>query len=155
MKARRPLTVALSLLALVAAGCGGSDTLSKKDYESKATAIINQTKSALTGLSTSGSNPATIGPALDKATAALNKAADDLAKLKPPKDVSADNAKIATGLHFIANSFGQLKTAAQKQDKSAFQKYQQTVSTAPEAKAAQAASQDLQKKGYKIGAVGG
>jgi hypothetical protein len=151
MRARRALTVTASVLVVAVAGCGGSDTLSKNDYQNKANAIIKQAGPALNALSTSQRDPKQLAPALDRASAALTTAAADLSKLKPPKDVAADNTKLASAFRFLSTQLGKIKPLIASKNKNAQQQLIQSINSSPQIRDAQVATADLQKKGYKIG----
>jgi hypothetical protein len=152
---RRRRAVAAILLALLAAlvgiGCGGgSDRLSKSQYEAKLQSIGGELKNSFGSFTPSkgtGSLEAQFGQAQTK----LAKAAGELKQLKPPKDVEADNAKLADGLSGLARQFNSLKQAVASQNLAQVQKIGNEVRTSPSTAAAREAEVDLQKKGYKIG----
>ena len=108
---RRAAAVGAAVAVALAAGCGGSNRLSKSDYERKL-------KLAARELQLSGCSLAGEQGFVDLQTEKLNviassfgslqedfeKAADDIANLKPPKDAEADNQAIADTLSKVAES---------------------------------------------------
>lgn len=155
---RRTRAVAALLLALLVAlggiGCGGgSDRLSKSEYEAKVKTIGSELKSNFGNFDPSkgsGSLEQQIGRAQTK----LNAASNELRKLKPPKDAEADNAKLADGLSGLSRQFNSLKQAVASGNLAQVQKIANEVKTSPSTAAANQAAADLQKKGYKIGDLG-
>src|SRR5579872_4885400 len=95
----------LALLALVGvllAGCGGSGRLSKSAYQQRIQTDGNTVQKQVTALTkTAPTSLAQFAQRVDAAEAAVKKAADDLASLKPPSDAAVDNAAVVTALRAI------------------------------------------------------
>jgi hypothetical protein len=145
----------LALAGLVVAGCGGSGRLSKADYEKKLQTDGKAVQASVTALTKT--NPATLAELatrVDKAEAAVKKAADDLDSIKPPADAETDNAAIVTALRKIQSGLEALKKAASTGDPTAAQKAAAEIESSPQLKAAQKATADLKRKGYKVGVIG-
>src|SRR4051812_935958 len=88
-------------LVLGAVGCGGGDSgdrLSKSEYETKVKQIGSDLTNSLTPLKEKTQNLGQLETKVGQAQARLHTAALGLRKLKPPKDVEADNAKLAASL---------------------------------------------------------
>jgi len=103
-----PLTVAIPLLvvALVCAGCGGSD---RPEYERGLAKVGRSVDRALAKLPTD----ATSSPGPDQiATLAndLEASADDLDDLSTPEDAKAPERKLERGLRGVATAFAGLAT---------------------------------------------
>jgi hypothetical protein len=143
------LGVALVAAAMLAAGCGGGGRLSKAQYEKRVQAEGRNFQEAARKLSSGG---ATSSQALKTAKDALQKAADDLDSVKPPKEVAADNAKLVVGLRSLASSLDKITSAAR--DPTRQQKALQELATSQPVREAQAAIRDMQKKGYDLGLFG-
>jgi hypothetical protein len=111
---RRPLPVALTLLAvlaaLVAVGCGGSKgggTDAKSYQKALDTTSAAQKKSFASigsGL-TNGSSLTAMSAALDRGAKALEGAADDFDEITPPDKVKDAHTELVTGLHELATAF--------------------------------------------------
>jgi hypothetical protein len=142
------------LVALGGIGCGGgSDRLSKSEYEAKLKDIGGEVTSSFGNFDTSkgsGSIEQQIGQAQTK----LNSAANELRKLKPPKDAEADTAKLADGLSGLARQFNSLKQAIAAGNMAQVQKIANGVKTSPSTVGLNQAAADLKKKGYQIGSLG-
>lgn len=150
-------SVAIVGAAVVLAGCGGSGgggRLSKSQYEQKLQAEGKSLQSAFTGISGNPSSLKDLAKSVGQAQQAADKAANDLNAVNPPADVAADNAKLVKALHVIAGEMGKLKSAADKGDQAAAAKVSQDLDASAALKDAQAATNDLKKKGYKIGVLG-
>src|SRR5438132_2709652 len=108
---------AFSAVVLLLAGCGGGGggRLSKAEYESKMQAEAQRLTTAL-----QGANLATATSLKDFASkigsvkADIQKAADAVDALKPPKNAEADTQKIADVLHRFSAIVGQIEDAAGK-----------------------------------------
>jgi predicted nucleic acid-binding Zn-ribbon protein len=149
------LAALAAAIVLVFAGCGGGGRLSKSEYEQKLQAQGETLRSAFKGTDISNSgNLKEISAKIATLQAKLEKAADEIDALDPPKDAEADNRKIADALHKFANEFGKMKKAAQSGDPKRMQQIEQEISTAREVKDAQDATADLKRKGYKVGSLG-
>src|SRR5438128_8808372 len=74
------------LVAFGALGCGGSDRLSKSDYEAQVKAVGSDLKESLTGFQGNQQNLGQLETKVGQAQVKLNDAASKLKKLKPPKD---------------------------------------------------------------------
>jgi ABC-type glycerol-3-phosphate transport system substrate-binding protein len=86
-------------VVLVAAGCGGggSEPLSKADYEKQMGAIGQSLTNSLNslGTATSASNAAS---ALKELQTALDEAATQMEAITPPEDVKTEHEQLASGV---------------------------------------------------------
>jgi cytochrome c556 len=147
--------VLLAVAAVVLAGCGGSSRLSKPAYEQKLQADGKSVQSSVAALTkTSPGTLAQLAKRVDAAEASVKQAADDLDSVEPPADAVADNTAIVTALRTIQSGLERLKKAAAKGDAAAAQKVAAQLSSSPQLKAAEKATTDLKKKGYKVGPIG-
>lgn len=148
--------LALLLLAgVVVAGCGGGSRLSKSAYQQKLQTDGKSVQKSVTALTKT--TPATLSELakrVDAAEASVKQAADDLDSIKPPADAVADNAAIVNALRAIQSGLERLKKAAATGDPAAAQKIAGQLSSSPQLKAAEKATSDLKKKGYKVGVIG-
>jgi hypothetical protein len=145
---------ALAALVIALAGCGGGGRLSKSDYEQKLQANGQNVKSAFAKVSGSPSSLDQLAKQVGTAKDALDKAADDLDSANPPKDAEADNDKIVAALRSLSKEMDKLKTAADKGDAKLAQQVEQDIGNSAAVKDADAATTDLKKKGYQVGAFG-
>jgi hypothetical protein len=142
--------VLLLVAGVLLAGCGGSSRLSKAAYEQKLQADGNAVQSAVTALTkTATTSVAQFATKVDAAEAAVKKAADDLDAAKPPSDAEADNSAIVAGLRRIQSGLEQVKKSPTTAAVIVGQ-----IQSSPELKAAEKATADLKKKGYKVGVIG-
>ncbi|MFY9580075.1 MAG: hypothetical protein WAQ33_12200 [Gaiellaceae bacterium] len=144
-------------VALLLAGCGGGGgggRLSKADYQQKMQAEAQRLTTALqsANLATATSLKdfaAKIGSVKDD----IQKAADDVDALNPPKDADADTQRIADILHRFAAIVGQIEVAAGKGNLASVRRLVAQLQN--EGRAAQPAVQDLKQKGYDVGRFSG
>jgi hypothetical protein len=152
---RGAATLAAVAVALVAAGCGGGGSrLSKGQYEQRIQKDGQEITAAFKPLNQAPSSLKQLAGELKVGQDKLRKAASDLDGVKPPKDVEADNSALVKGLRELADDLEGLRNAAAKSDAGAVQaalgKLQQSHALAD----ARRATDDMKKKGYKLGAIG-
>lgn len=140
----------LLLAGVLLAGCGGSGRLSKSDYETRLQTDGKSVQSSVTALTKTATTSLTdFATKIDAAEAAVKKAGDDLATLKPPSDAAADNAAVVAALRRIQTGLEQVK-----KDPASAQKIVAAIQSSPQLKAAEKATADLKQKGYKVGVIG-
>ena len=119
-RARRVLGLMLAIVALVAGGCGGSDT--KADYKKDAKAIIDPLRETL------NSSNARVGAAtsdrarireLDQTRRAVATAARELDELKPPKSAEVEHDNFVISLRKFAKDIQAVERAIQDNDQRA------------------------------------
>lgn len=135
---------------VVLAGCGGSGRMSKSAYEQRIQADGNAVQAAVTALTkTTPASLADFAKKIDGAEVAVKKAADDLDSIKPPSEAAADNAAIVAALRRIQSGLEQVKS-----NPTAASSIVAQIERSPQLKAAEKATADLKKKGYKVGIIG-
>jgi chromosome segregation ATPase len=152
----RTRKIAAVLLALVvaigAAGCGGgSDRLSKSDYEAKLKSISTSLQAISTAFQGNNSSIGAVEAKMATAQAKLQAAATSLSKLKPPKDAEGDNKKLSNALSALARSVNNVKQALAAKNLAQVGANVRALQSSPAIQDARDATQDLQKKGYKVG----
>lgn len=140
----------LALAGVVLAGCGGSSRLSKSAYEQRVQADGKTVQTSVTALTkTPPKTLAQLATRVDAAEAVVKTAADDLASLKAPSDAVAGNAAIVAALRAIQAGLEKVKT-----DPAAAATIVGRLESSPQLKAAEKATADLKRKGYKVGVIG-
>jgi hypothetical protein len=140
----------LAVAGVLLAGCGGSGRLSKSAYEQRIQADGNTVQKSVTALTKTAPTSLTqFAQRVDAAEAAVKKAADDLASLKPPSDAVADTAAIVTALRSIQSALERVKA-----NPTGAEAIVTKLEKSPELKAAERATADLKQKGYKVGVIG-
>jgi hypothetical protein len=143
----------LLLAGVVLAGCGGSSTMSKSDYQAKLQKDGKPVEEALTSLEKSAGSITQLSvfaTKVDAAEAAVKSAADDLKSAKPPKDVAADNEALVTGLLAIQAGLEKVKTSAASGGVAGVLAAAAALQASAQYKAAANAISDLEKKGYSV-----
>jgi len=136
--------------AVVLAGCGGSSRMSKSAYQQKLQSDGKAVQSSVTALTKAPpSSIADFTKEIDKAETAVKNAADDLDAIKPPSEADADNTAIVAALRRIQKGLEQVKA-----NPTAASSIVGQIESSPELKAAEKATADLKKKGYKVGVIG-
>jgi uncharacterized protein with beta-barrel porin domain len=140
----------LAVAGVLLAGCGGSGRLSKSAYEQHLQSDGTSVQKTVTALTkTTPTSLAQFAQRVDAAEAAVKKAGDDLASLKPPSDAVDDNASLVAAFRAIETALGKVKT-----NPTAAAAIVGKLESSAEIKAAEKATADLKKKGYKVGVIG-
>jgi hypothetical protein len=155
---RRLVPFAL-VLALVAAGCGGSDGgTSKQDYAEslgQAGQTLQKTFSDILAQTGSGTSTKATGDRLDRGAKALDDAAKRFDDIEPPSDAESAHAKLVDGLHELADVFRKGAAAARKNDTQALTQTLQGLANSEGVKKITAAQKELEAKGITVSTTGG
>ena len=160
MRHRGVATLAAVGLAFAVVGCGsgggggGGGTLSKAQYEQHLGADSQAITKAFQPLSTPPSSLSLLASELKVGQDKLRSAADDLNGVTPPKDVAKDNQSLVQGLQKLADELESLRSAAAKKDPKLVQKALADLKTSHALVDARNATDDMKKKGYKLGGFG-
>jgi hypothetical protein len=150
-------TLAIVLaLALVAGGCGGSGNgrLSKTQYEARVQKNGNRIQHAFLPLGSPPRSLQEFARNIKSGQDELRSTADDLASLKPPKEVAPDNRLLVRGLRSLVAKLEPLRRAAATGDQAVFRKAGSAFRNSQPLKEINDATSDMKKKGYKLGTVG-
>jgi multidrug efflux pump subunit AcrA (membrane-fusion protein) len=140
----------LAVAGLLLAGCGGSGRLSKSAYEEHLQTDGKTVQATVTALTkTAPTSLAQFAQRVDAAEAAVKKAGDDLASLKPPSDAADDNEALVAAFRAIQSALEKVKA-----NPAGAQAIVTKLEASPQLKAAEKATADLKKKGYKVGVIG-
>jgi hypothetical protein len=149
-------TLAVAALALVAAGCGGGgggERLSKSQYEKRIQNDGQELTTAFKPLNTPPTSLKQLAAELKVGQDKLREAANDLDGLTPPKEVEADNTALVKGLRTLANELEGLRSAAAKGNPALVQQALGKLQRSHALVDARRATDDMKKKGYKLGAI--
>jgi uncharacterized lipoprotein len=154
---RRPLPVALTLVALLAAlivaGCGsskGGETDAKSYQKALDTTSAAQKKtfaSIGSGL-TSGSSLTALSAALDRGAKALDSAADDFDEITPPDKAKDAHVELVAGLHELADSFASSAKVTRSGSSAKIATAMQSIATSSGTKKITDAEAKLKKAGF-------
>jgi hypothetical protein len=137
----RGVAVVLAVLTAVAlAGCGGGSRLTKSDYEQRVTAIYRTLGVSFRGAG-SGS------PGLRRMKSALDRAADGLQAIDPPRDAASDHRRLVESTRDYAMQVDLVRASVDLGDPVTIASHLREV-TAP--LAIRRALGDLRAKGYRI-----
>jgi hypothetical protein len=154
---RGAATLAALALVLAVAGCGGGgggSRLSKSQYEHHLETDGRAITKAFQPLSTPPSSLTVLASELKTGQEKLRSAADDLDGIAAPKDVEKDNQALVKGLRKLADELESLRAAATKKNPQLVQKALNELKTSRALVDARRATDDMKKKGYKLGGFG-
>ncbi|MEI2702280.1 MAG: hypothetical protein V9E83_07750 [Baekduia sp.] len=151
----RALVLIAALFALVLAGCGGGDQLSKDEYikelNSAGKALNSSFSSLGEGVSDSKDTKA-LGARFEEAAKILRESSEKIGSIKPPDEAADANKKLADGLSKMADSFEEVGKEATKSGTSATSLLPKvsTLTSSEGIKLVQEAINDLKGKGYAV-----
>jgi hypothetical protein len=153
---RGAATLAVAAVAILAAGCGGGGggRLSKSQYEQRIQKDGKEITTAFKPLNTPPTSLKQLADELKAGQDKLRKAADDLDGAKAPKDIESDNNALVKGLRTLADELEGLRKAAAKNDPAQVQKALAELQKSHALIDARRATDDMKKKGYKLGSIG-
>jgi hypothetical protein len=126
---RGALVGLVGVLVLVASGCGGSDRLSKAEFQSQANDICAKYEQQLKALKTPTSLDE-IPDLVDQALAILNKEVGEISKLNPPEELQSQFDQMLAESDKTKQAADDLSAAAKSGDQAAVQKALQEGNTA-------------------------
>ena len=150
MTLSRPAAAMLAVLALVAAGCGGT---SKEEYEEQIDEIGTELDRQFTGIGREIQGSGSLrkaAPEVDNGAEALDEAADDLEDVEPPDDAQAAHNKIVAGIRTLANDFRKAARAAASNDTKALLELFGNIGASKGARTIAEARKDLEDAGYDV-----
>ena len=150
MNALRPISTLAVAAALLVAGCGGSDGVSKNDYVKSLNEAVASLQKSTASL---GPDAAAGGDAvarLQSGSKAMDVAAENFGNITPPDDAKHAHGQIVDGLHKFADTFRDAADAARSKDDSKLLKVLQGLEESPGARELQAATEELAAKGYNV-----
>jgi len=154
---RGAATLAAVALALVVAGCGGGGggggRLSKSQYEQHFGSDSQAITKGLKPLTTPPSSLGELTSELKVGEAQLHEAANDLDGLDAPKDIEKDNDVIVKGLRKFADELESFRQAAEKKDTQLLRKTFAELQSSHALMNVRDATNDMKKKGYKLGTL--
>jgi uncharacterized protein YukE len=155
---RRLLTLVAVLVAVVAAGCGGStDSSSREAYGkslAKASATLQKTFADIAGQSTTSRSSKQVGDRLERGAKALDEAANRFAEIKPPAEVKDAHRKLVDGLHELAAVFRKSADAARRNDTKSLTAALQGLANSDGVKKITEAQQQLKDAGVTVATTG-
>ncbi len=156
----RLLASALAVVALVAAGCGGSDddakktsTQTKAEYTKQIDGARDALSKAFTDIGNGinkGASAKQIGDRLDEGAKALDDAASRIDDVTAPDAVKAAQAKLVAGLRELGDVFSESADAARKGDTAELAKSLQNVQASDGSKKISEAIAEMKKQGYAL-----
>jgi hypothetical protein len=153
-------TLAVVAITLLVAGCGGggggssSSRLSKAQYEHRVQKDGQEITTAFRPLNQPPSSLKQLATELKAGQDKLREAASDLDGVTPPKDVEADNKTLVKGLRKLADDLEGVRSAAAKNDPNQVRKQLGKLQQSHALADARRATEDMKKKGYRLGAIG-
>ena len=156
MRHRGAATLAALALVLAVSGCGGGgggDRLSKAQYEQRFRSDSQAISEGIKPLTTKPSSLKQLSDELKVGEARLHDAAADLHTIKPPKEIEKDNDTVVKGLNKFADELESFRAAAEKQDVQLLQKTFAELQGSHALVNVREATNDMKKKGYKLGTL--
>jgi hypothetical protein len=151
---RRLVTLLAVLVAVAAAGCGGSSDAGSREAYGKslaqASATLQKTFADISGQATSSSSSKQVGDRLERGANALDDAARRFAEIKPPAEVKDAHLKLVDGLHELAAVFRKSADAARRNDTKSLTAALQGLATSDGVRKITEAQQQLKDAGITV-----
>jgi DNA repair ATPase RecN len=155
---RGAATLAVIAISLLAVGCGGGGggggRLSKAQYEQRIQKDGQKLTSAFKPLNKVPSSLKELADELKVGQDKLREAASDLEGATPPKNIEADNKALVKALRQLADDLDGVRSAAAKNDPSGVRTELSKLQQSHALVDARRATDDMKKKGYKLGTIG-
>lgn len=122
----------LILGALLVAGCGGGDELSKEEYQTQVRDAIEpvvDTSQSLASDATEAQSVADLSDPLAEAETTYSETASTLDDIEPPEDVADLHGRLVTAHEEIATAAGEAGTAAEEGDEAGVMPFQEAGTT--------------------------
>lgn len=147
MRLRRRLPV---LVALVVAGCGGDERLTKEEYAEKVRAVYADVEGAFQATNVP---PGELAPKIEAAQEQLRDSADELDGVEPPEDVEAEHSQLIDGMRRYADALDRLRNAAQRGDLRTVEDFNSRVGQNEAVEQMAEAAERMKFKGYDLGQI--
>jgi hypothetical protein len=156
---RHPLVLLLTLIALVAAGCGGDDggsgsgdgqAVSKQEYGKQLAAAgqtLQKTFSDISDQTSGNASSKEVGARLEEGAKALDGAVVKFKAITPPATVKAAHAKLVEGLGELADVFRKGAEAARENDTASLTEALKGLASSDGVKKITEAQNELKKQG--------
>jgi hypothetical protein len=148
MSRPRVSLLALAVVAVLVAGCGG-ERLSKVEYQQKLKEAGVELSNASKTLSRATTGPQYASGA-EQVEDGLRNVADDLDGVDPPEDVAPANGRLVDAFRGLADEFDSVKTAAANGPKAARAAGARLARSQASADARRAVL-EIQRRGYDVG----
>jgi hypothetical protein len=144
----RLLAVAVSLLLLVLAGCGGGGRMAKPDYELRVNDAGRKLSQVFGTIDQGRRNLHQLGVRVARAQRTLDEVRTQLRDVKPPEQAERAHRQLVISLDTLSDDLGMLAAAAKRGDQAATDEARARLSTP--ARQLVAAIQQLQQAGFDI-----
>jgi hypothetical protein len=155
---RRLWTIVAMLVALAAAGCGGSSSAASREAYQKdlgsVTGTLQKAFADIAGQSAGSGSAQQVGDRLERGANALDDAANRFAAIKPPSEVKDAHDKLVAGLRELARTIRASAAAARRNDTQRLTKALQGLANNPGVKKITEASQELKADGITVPSAG-
>jgi len=149
---RIPFAFLAAVLVALAAGCGGDERLTKREYEEKVRAEYAEVQEAFRATGASYGQP-DLADKIEAAQQQLREAADELDEAKPPEEVEAENQQIVDGMRRYADSLDRLRNAAERGDFAVIEDATARIADNEAVEQIAEAAERMKFKGYDLGPI--
>ena len=153
MRHRGAATLAALAFLFAVAGCGGSGRLSKAQYEQHFRSDSQAISKGIKPLTTKPTSVEQLISELKVGEMQLHEAANDLNGVKAPTNIEQDNTTVVKGLRKFADELASFRKAAEKKDVALLQKTFAELQASHALVDVRDATNDMKKKGYKLGTL--
>jgi hypothetical protein len=152
MKLRTGVALITATVVTVAAGCGGDDRLSKREYEQRVRSNYAEVQQAF--LQTRGATARDLPGLIARAQAEVSEAAGDIDADPPPEEIEGEHEQLVEGLREYAEILGELRRDAAAGDPAdVVAEFNAGISDIEAVEEIAEAAEAMKFKGYNLGPI--
>jgi hypothetical protein len=140
----------IALAALLLAGCGGDDRLTKEEYAAKVRSVYGDVQDAFRSTNVPASE---LAPRIGAAQDQLRDSADELDDVEPPDDVETEHTQLVDGMRRYADDLDRLRNAAESGDQRTIDDFNSRIAQNEAVEQMAEAAERMKFKGYDLGQI--
>jgi PBP1b-binding outer membrane lipoprotein LpoB len=136
--------------AVVLAGCGGDERLSKQEYAEKVRSEYADVQKAFQATDVP---PGELAARVKAAQLQLRESADELEDVEPPEEVTTEHEQLIGGMRRYADDLDRLRNAAERGDSRTIDDFNARIAQNEAVEQMAEAAERMKFKGYDLGQI--
>jgi PBP1b-binding outer membrane lipoprotein LpoB len=143
-------TLSIAVAALLLAGCGGDERLTKEEYAQKVREVYADVQEAFRATNVPrGELPSRVEAAQEQ----LRDSAEELDGVEPPEDVATEHSQLVDGMRRYADDLDRLRNAAESGDQRTVEDFNSRIAQNEAVEQIAEAAERMKFKGYDLGQI--